>query len=175
MERALSSRRIYEGRVINLRIDTVILPDGKQTRREIVEHRGAVAIVPRLDNGKIILLRQFRKAVERYLFEVPAGTLGENETPKACAHRELLEETGYRAGRMRRLASFYLAPGYSTELLHAYLAARLTPAVREPEADEFIEIVTVPLSKALHWIDVGKIRDAKSISALLLMSRRKKH
>ncbi len=174
MEKALHSRRIYEGRIINLRIDTVVLPDGKQTKREIVEHPGAVAIVPQLDNGDIVLLKQFRKAVEKELLEIPAGTLGEDESPRLCANRELVEETGYKASRLTRLSSFYLAPGYSTELLHVYLATSLTSGERKLESDEFIEVTSVSLEDALHWIDTGKIRDAKSISALLLTSRRMK-
>lgn len=173
MEKVLSSRRIYEGRVINLRIDTVALPDGKQTKREIVEHPGAVAIMPQLDDGNIVLLRQFRKAVGEELFEIPAGTLGVDESPRACARRELIEETGYKASRLIRLASFYLAPGYSSELLHVYLAAGLTSGERKLEADEFIEVIIVSLDAALHWIDTGKILDVKTIAALLLISRRK--
>jgi len=174
VEKVLSSRRVYDGHVINLRVDTVLLPDSKQTTREIVEHPGAVAIVPKLGDEDIVLVRQFRKAVGKYLLEVPAGTVEENETPRACAHRELLEETGYRAKKLTRLASFYLAPGYSTELLHVYLASSLIHVTRKPEADEFIETVIVPFDKALHWIQTGEICDAKSISALLLTSRRKK-
>ena len=171
MERVTSSRRIYDGRVINLRIDTVVLRDGSKTQREIVEHPGAVAIVPQLDKGDVVLVRQFRKSVEDELFEIPAGTLKKDEAPRACARRELLEETGYRARRLVRLASFYLAPGYSTELLHAYLAFGLTPGVGSPEADESIDVIKIPFEDALKWIDRGKIKDAKSISALLLTSR----
>jgi len=174
MEEVLSSRMIYKGHIVNLRVDTVVLPNGKQTQREIVEHPGAVAIVPQLDNGNVLLLRQFRKAAEKELLEVPAGTLATNENPRDCALRELVEETGFRAGRLARLASFYLAPGYSTELLHVYLASHLSPGARKLEEDEFIEVFSVPLDGALHWIDTGKIRDAKSIAALLLTSWKRK-
>ncbi len=171
MEKVLSSRRIYQGRVINLRIDITTLPDGTQAKREIIEHPGAVAIVPQLDNGDIVLLRQFRKAAERELLEIPAGTLRRNENPRSCAHRELVEETGYRARILVKLSSFYLAPGYSTELLHTYLASSLTLGKPRPDTDEFLETIEVPFNDALHWIDTGKIRDAKSISALLLTLR----
>ena len=171
-EKTLSSERIYEGCIINLRVDTVQLPDGGQSRREIVEHRGAVAIVPLLDDGRVILVKQFRKTAQKHLFEIPAGTLDANESPEACALRELLEETGYHAGKLTKLAAFYLAPGYSTELLHTYLARSLTPSEQHLEADEFAEPITVSLEEALQWIDEGRIQDAKTISALLITWRR---
>ncbi|GIV19231.1 MAG: ADP-ribose pyrophosphatase [Armatimonadota bacterium] len=167
-EEVLRSERVYEGRVVNLRVDTVRLPNGKTSQREIVEHRGAVAIVPLLDKETVLMIRQFRLAVNEELLEVPAGTLEPDEPPEVCAARELEEETGYRAGALRQLFSQYLAPGYSQEILHVFLAQGLEKTVQRTEEDENVEVVPVPLSRAVDMVLSGEIRDAKTIAALLV-------
>jgi len=171
MSQTIRSEYIYRGRVVTLRIDTVRMPDGRETKREVVEHHGAVAIVPRLDNQTILLIRQFRQAVGETLLEIPAGTLEDGEDADACAARELVEETGYRAGRLRRMFSQYLAPGYSNEVLHAYLGEELTASYAAPDADEEIEIVPVRVVDVEPMILDGRIKDAKSIAALLVALR----
>ncbi len=170
-EHVTSARRIYEGKVVNLRVDTVVLPGGKTSEREIVEHRGAVALVPITPGGHVVLVRQWRTPAQAVLLEIPAGTLEEGEDPEACAHRELGEEVNFAAGRMTKMCEMYTAPGYSTELIHLYLAQELTPMQGTPDADEFLDIVTLSLSDAIDKIDTGEIRDAKSISGLLMAAR----
>jgi ADP-ribose pyrophosphatase len=167
----VSSEYIYRGRVVTLRIDTVITADGRETRREIVEHHGAVAIVPMLDADTVLLIRQYRPAVDEDLLEIPAGTIEEGENPDATAARELEEEIGYRAGSLRRLFSQYLAPGYSSEVLHAYLGKDLSPSRTNFDADEEIEVVPVSITEIEPMILDGRIRDSKSIAALLVTLR----
>lgn len=169
--KTLQSEYIYRGRVVSLRLDTVQMPNGHVVKREVVEHHGAVAIVPRLDARTILLIRQYRPAVGEALLEIPAGTLEEGEEADACAARELEEEIGYRAGRLRRMFSQYLAPGYSSEVLHAYLAEQLTRSHAKPDEDEEIEVVPVQASEIEAMILDGRIKDAKSIAALLVALR----
>jgi ADP-ribose pyrophosphatase len=147
------------------------MPDGKETKREVVEHHGAVAIVPRLDSETVLLIRQFRQAVGEVLLEIPAGTLEDGEDPDDCAARELEEEIGYTAGTMRRMFSQYLAPGYSNEVLHAYFAEGLVQTQTHADEDEEIEVVPVKVSDIEPMILDGRIKDAKSIAALLVALR----
>ena len=167
-EVVLNSRRIYEGRVVSLRVDTVTLPGGRTATREIVEHRAAAVIVPLDGMGNVLLERQFRKAVDSILLEIPAGVLEAGEAAEDGARRELEEETGYRAGRLERLGGFYSSPGFCTEFLHAFLATELTPGPARTEADEDIEPVWVPLARIRELIASGEVRDAKSVASLLL-------
>ncbi len=171
IEKTVCSKLIYSGRVVNLRLDTVELPDGKRTTREVVEHRGAVAIVPLLDSEKILMVRQYRQPAGESLLEIPAGTLDSGEYPEQCAYRELIEETGYKAGRLRKMFSSYLAPGYSSEMLHTFLAEDLTAVGAKTEEDEFLEIVIVKIADALGKIELGEIKDAKTICGLLMAQR----
>jgi len=164
----IHSERIFQGRVVNLRVDTIRLPNGKLSQREIVEHRGAVAIVPLLDDETTLMIKQFRLAVNEVLLEVPAGTLEPGEPPEECAHRELEEETGYRAGTLQRLFSQYLAPGYSQEILHVFLARDLQPTAQRTEEDENVEVVPMPIHRAVEMVLAGEIKDAKTIAALLV-------
>lgn len=168
-EPTISSQRIYEGRVLNLRVDTVRLPSGRTTEREIVEHGGCVAIVALDDEDNVLLVRQFRKAVDRDLLEIPAGGIEPREDPAACVQRELGEETGYMAGRIERVGGFYSSPGFCTEYMHLYLAHDLTPSPLAPEEDESIEVVKVPFAEAIQMIGRGEICDAKSIAGLLVV------
>ena len=167
-EEVIRSERIFQGRVVNLRVDTVRLPNGRVSQREIVEHRGAVAIVPMLDSDTVLMIRQFRLAVNEVLLEVPAGTLEPGEPAEVCAARELEEETGYRAGCLRKLFSQYLAPGYSQEILHVFLAQELQKTVQKMDDDENVEVVPMPLHRAVDLVLKGEIRDAKTIAALLV-------
>jgi ADP-ribose pyrophosphatase len=173
----IESIKVFEGRLISVRKDTVKLPNGRTSTREVVVHPGAVAIVPMLEDGRVILVKQYRHAVGKILMEIPAGTLHPDETPEECALRELREEIGYSAGRLEKLTSVYLAPGYSTELIHLFLATDLQPAEGETDEDEFLKPVTLTLDEAIAQISDGEIQDAKTVAALLLvwskqMSRR---
>ncbi len=170
-EELIESRVLYQGRVVTLRIDTVRLPNGHITQREIVEHRGAVAIVPLMDADTVLLIRQYRQAVGETLLEIPAGTLEPGEPPDRCAERELQEETGYRASTLKRLFNQYLAPGYSQEVLHVYLAEGLTPASQQTDEDESVEVVPTPLEHIPPMILNGEIKDAKTIAGLLMALR----
>ena len=167
----VASEYVYRGRVVTLRIDTVRAADGREFKREVVEHKGAVAIVPRLDSETFLLIRQFRQAVGETLLEIPAGTLEADEDIDACAARELEEETGFRAGSLRKMFSQYLAPGYSSEVLHAYLATDLEESADNLDEDEEIEVVPVAISDVEPMILDGRIKDAKSIAALLVALR----
>ena len=162
----MSSKRIYEGRVLNLRADEVKMENGTIAIRETVEHRGAAAIVPILDGGNVILVRQFRYPIGSDLLEIPAGTLQANELPDVCAARELEEETGYRPGKITKIADCFVAPGYSTEKIRIYLAQGLTKTRTNLDEDEMIELEQMPFSTALDKVRTGEIRDAKSIVGL---------
>jgi ADP-ribose diphosphatase len=167
MERTLSSQRVYEGRAVKLRIDTVRKPNGKVTTREIVEHADAVAVVVLDSRDRVILVRQYRKAVGKTLLEVPAGGVDPGEQPINTVRRELQEEIGYLPNKIDRLGGFYSAPGYCTEYLHLYLATYLIPSKLEAEDTDEIEVVRVPLTKIPDLIASGEIADAKSVAGLL--------
>ena len=167
----IATRRAYTGRVISLDVDTVRFPDGSTGQLEIVRHPGASAIVPFLsDPGgadpQLLLLKQYRYAADTTLYEVPAGRLDAGETPLACAHRELLEETGCRAERMEHLFTMFTTPGFTDEKIHLFLATGLIAGEAKREPDEFIEVERVPLSKALSMIKDGVIQDAKTALAI---------
>lgn len=171
-EITVASERIYNGRVINLRVDTVALPGGQHYKREIVEHRGAVAIAALDAEGDVLLVQQFRKAAGRQLLELPAGTLEPGEDPLRCARRELEEETGFRARQWERLAAFYTSPGFSTELLHLYLARDLEAGRAANEVDEHLQLVKMSVADARRMIDTGEICDAKTIVGILMVRER---
>lgn len=171
-EELVSSERVYEGRIVNLRVDRVRLPSGRVTSREIVEHRGAVAIVALDGEENVLLVNQFRTAVGEELLELPAGTLEPGEEPKVCAFRELREETGYVAEHLEELYVFYASPGFSNERIWLYLATGLMQRSQDPQADEIIEVVRVPLDRALEMVHTGEIRDGKSVLGLLAAKAR---
>lgn len=168
-ERVRSTRRIYDGRVVSLRVDEVELPSGRRAQREIVEHRGAVAVVPVID-GDVLLVRQHRTAVGRALLEIPAGTIEPGEAVEACLQRELAEEVGMRAGRIAHVVTFYPSPGFLTEVVHLYVADDLSPHRLQAE-EEDLAVVRVPLARARSLAADGEIVDAKSIIGLLLVTR----
>jgi ADP-ribose pyrophosphatase len=167
MEKTLSSQRIYDGRAVKLRVDTVRKPSGKTTTREIVEHSDAVAVVVLDSRDRVILVRQYRKAVGKTLLEIPAGGVDAGEQPIISVRRELQEEIGYLPNKIDKLGGFYSAPGYCTEYLHLYLATYLIPSRLEAEDTDEIEVVRVPLAKISDLIASGEIADAKSIAGLL--------
>lgn len=167
VEELLDSRMAYEGRLINLRVDSVKLPSGRETTREIVEHNGAVVIVAVDAEDHVLLVRQYRSAVGEALIELPAGTKEPDEDPLQCAHRELREETGYGARRMDELGGFYAGPGYSTEYLHLFLATDLKPVGDIMDEDEIMNVFRVPLAEIPGMIDRGEVRDSKSVAGLL--------
>jgi len=166
-ERVVESKRIYEGRVVNLREDSLLLPDGRRFAREVVEHKGCVAALPFLDQDTIVLVKQYRHPTGEVLLEIPAGTIQSGEDPEDCMRRELIEETGYRPRRLEALLTLYLAPGYSSELARIYLATDLVELKVNPDEDEFIEVVALHLSKALEMVFESKIRDAKTACTIL--------
>jgi ADP-ribose pyrophosphatase len=166
-EATVASQRVYEGWLVNLRVDTVRLENDRLTRREIVEHPGAVAVVALDDDDSVLLVRQFRKPAEKELLEIPAGTLEAGEEPIACARRELKEETGYRAGCLEQVGGFYSSPGFCTEYIRLYLATGLQKGRSAPEDDEAIEIIKVPLSDLPALLSQGEICDGKTIAGLL--------
>ena len=171
-EPAIESRMVFRGRLINVRIDSVRLPNGNIGQREIVEHGGSVAIVPLDEHNNVLLVGQYRRPPEQVLLEVPAGGIDEGESPEDAVHRELQEETGYTAGRLQHLASFWMSPGFCTEKMHAFLATELKPGPPHQEEDENIQVEQVPLDKVLQLIQGGEIVDAKSIAFLLLAVER---
>ncbi|SHJ64902.1 NUDIX hydrolase [Tepidibacter formicigenes] len=167
-EKTMSSEKIYNGKVINLRVDTVELPQHKYQKREIVEHPGAVAILALTEKKEVILVKQFRKPVEETLLELPAGKLELGEDPKECAIRELKEETGYEAEKIKFSNLFYTSAGFSNEKMYLYLATGLKEGQSCPDEDEYIEVFKVKISEALDMIKKGEIKDAKTIIGILL-------
>jgi len=167
-EPTISSKRIYEGHIINVRVDTVRMPSGRDATREIVEHSHAVCIVPIDDDGNVVLVRQFRKPAESALLEVPAGGVEEGEVSEEAVLRELQEEIGYTADKLEHLSSFWVAPGWATEYMHAYLATGLRASKLQGDDDENIEVVRVPFDQAVTMFKTGEINDGKTIASLLL-------
>ena len=167
-EEKLSSRSVFEGRVVSVRVDEVRLPGGGSAIREVVDHRPAVVIVPLDECGRVIMVRQYRYAVGETLLEAPAGIVEEGEEPCETAQRELQEEVGRIAGDLRKLGEFWATPGFCNEMMHAYVARDLRHSVLDADDDENITVVAVPINDALDMIAAGEIRDAKTIAALLL-------
>ena len=174
MEKTLSSQLIFDGRAVKLRLDTVQTPGGRQTTREIVEHADCVAIVAVDAEDNVLLVKQFRKPVEKELLEIPAGGINPGERPEAAVRREMREETGYLPRKLTRLGGFYSAPGYCSEYLYLYLATDLISSQLYAEDTEEISLVRVPTNQILSIITLGGICDAKSIAGLLiyLLSRK---
>lgn len=166
-EETLSSRLIYEGQVVKLRVDTVKMPDGRETTREIVEYNDCVAIIAIDADDNVLLVEQFRKPVEKVLLEIPAGGIDPGEDPVTTVGRELREETGYLPRNVERLGGFYSAPGYSSEYLYLYLATDLTSSPLHAEDTDSIRLVRVPVAQISDLITSGSICDAKSIAGLL--------
>ncbi len=167
MEQTISSKQIYDGKALKLRVDTVETSGGKTTTREIVEHSDCVAIVAMDGKDNVILVKQFRKAAGKTLLEIPAGGINADEQPIEAVKRELQEEIGFLPKKIDKLGGFFSAPGYCTEYLHLYLATQLEPSRLEAEDTAEIEVVEKPLSQIPNLISSGEICDAKSIAGLM--------
>jgi len=164
-------RTIFQGRIVNLGVETATLPNGKQVELEVIRHPGAAAVVPVHEDGSVTLVHQYRHAGGGMHHEVPAGVLEPNETPLQCAQRELSEEVQLQAEQLTPLGRIYTTPGFTDEQIHLFLAQDLRPSDGKPEADEFIKVVRIPLSDALEWIRDGDISDGKTICALHLTAQ----
>ena len=162
MIQVLGTRRIFKGRIVGLRVDDVVYPNGNRSSVEVVEHNGGVSIIAMPEPTKIVLVRQFRPAIGRELWEVPAGKLEDGEDPTLAAERELIEETGYRCASIKKLCSFYTAPGFCSELLHLYLAEGLTAGPAQPEDDEVLHARLFDLDELSAMIDRDEVPDAKT-------------
>ena len=164
-------REIYKGRVVDLRVERVTLPNGHELEIEIVRHPGAAAVVPITADGDVILIRQYRHAAGGFIYEIPAGKLDKGEPPEKCADRELTEEAGVVAGKTTRLGSIVTTPGFTDEVIHLFLAEDLRPAKTSHEPDEVITTLRRPLHTCLDMVARGEIIDGKSICALFLADR----
>jgi ADP-ribose pyrophosphatase len=167
----LKSEVIFAGRAFTIRRDSLRLPDGHETKLDIVEHVGSVVIIPIDDDGNLLFVRQYRHAAGLDLLELPAGTLNEGELPLECARREIREETGMAADKIEHLGGFYLAPGYSTEYMNVYLGTDLRKDPLVPDADEILSVEYLPLNQVLKMVEEGKIPDAKTLAALFLIKK----
>ena len=168
----IASHRIFSGKIVSLDVDQIKYPDGSPGEVEIIRHPGAAAILPFLsdpagDDPQILLIRQYRYAADGYLYEIPAGKLDKDESPDHCAARELREETGCTAEKIEHLFTTFTTPGFTDEQIHIYMAVGLTQGESATEAHEFLEVERVTLSRALHMIQQGDIRDAKTALAIL--------
>lgn len=166
-ESTLATKRAYRGRLLDVREDAVRLPGGRQARRETIRHPGAAAVVPFLDRKTIVLVRQYRYALARHFYEIPAGKIDAGETPLRTAKRELQEECGYAAREWHRMVTIHPCIGYSDERIVLYLARRLTLVGHALDEDEHLELVTMPFARALRWVREGRITDAKSVIGLM--------
>ena len=162
---------VYHGKVFELIRENVTLENGTTTDVEFIEHPGATAVIPFLDDKRIVLLKQYRHALKKYIWEIPAGTLDPQEEIINCAKRELIEETGYSAAQWHRLGEITPEPGYSDERIHIFLATELQPADQNLDEDEVIQVQAVDFLKALEMMGDGEIQDAKSIAGLFLASQ----
>lgn len=170
-ERVLGGKRAFEGKLISVRVDEVELADGRRTRREVVQHPGAVAILP-WDGERLTLVRQWRHPTGGELLEIPAGTLEADERPAATARRELAEECGLAAATWEEGPRFWTAPGFCDELMHLFLATGLSEVAGEPAEDEGISVEKLTLGEALAAIEDGRISDAKSMVGIYWLARR---
>jgi ADP-ribose pyrophosphatase len=171
LPKIISSQKVFSGRVFNVTVDTV--REGELTyQREVVHHHGSAVILPVFDDGTVALVRQYRHPAVRYLLEAPAGTLADGERPEDGAARELQEELGLTAGRLEKLSEFFVSPGFCEEKMWVYLATELIEGQQNPEEDEVLEVVRLPIDDALEMISSSEIQDAKTIIALMLAAPR---
>lgn len=174
-DKTLSSKIVFDGRAVKLRVDTIQMPDGRQTTREIVEHGACIAVIAVDKDDNILLVSQYRDAVGKELLEIPAGGVDPGEDAETAVKREMQEETGYLPRKLVKLGGYYLAPGYSTEYMHLYFAADLVPGRLVAEDTEDITVVKVPVSQIRKLLTSGKISDGKSIAGLyMFLEHRKK-
>jgi ADP-ribose pyrophosphatase len=168
----INRNTIYHGRAFNVRRDEVRMQNQHTAYLDIIEHVGAVTILPLDNEGRILFIRQYRHATGQVLLELPAGTLDPAELPENCALREIREETGYAAGKLIKIGEFFLAPGYSTEYMHVFLASDLRPDPLPGDEDEFISLEPIPIQQAYDMALNGGLQDGKSLAALLLAQPR---
>jgi ADP-ribose pyrophosphatase len=168
----LDHRTVYRGRILTLVVDRIIEPSGIEVEREVVRHRGAAVILPLTQDHEVVLVRQFRYAVERFIWEVPAGHVASGERPEETAERELVEETGYYPHRLEKLAAVYPSPGFSDEVMHIFLATQLEKGPASPEADESIEVGHFAIEDALTMVSEAPFSDGKTLLSLMLMRNR---
>jgi ADP-ribose pyrophosphatase len=168
MPEVIRTEHPYRGRIVQVRVDEVRREDGHPMRLEVVEHSPSVGIVPLREDGRVVLIRQYRHATGEDLLEIPAGSVDPGESGEECAQRELAEEIGFRARRIARLGGFYLCPGYLTEFMEIYLAQGLQPATATPDEDEQIDLAEMSLEEALRLSARGELRDGKTIAALAM-------
>ncbi|MCE9644361.1 MAG: NUDIX hydrolase [Chloroflexi bacterium] len=164
----IRSETLLKGRAFLIRRDTLKTPDGRETKFDIIEHGGSVILVPVDKDGNLLFVRQYRHAAGKDLLELPAGTLEDGEDPALCAAREIREETGFAADQIEKIGDFYLAPGYSTEFMHVFLARELKYDPLDADDDEFLSVETVSFTEAIQMAERGEMPDAKSLAALLL-------
>ena len=157
---------IYKGKIIDLSVETVTLPNGATADLEVIAHPGAAAVVPMKDDRTVVMVRQYRHAVGGFIYEIPAGKLHPGEDPRDCAVREVEEETGYRVGWLEPILSFLTTPGFTNEIIHIFAGYELSPGTQNLGADEVLEIIEMPLDQAIARINDGEIRDAKTIIGL---------
>ena len=170
-EKTISSKVIYEGGMVTLQVDQVELPNGKTSTRDIVKHQGSVGVIAFTDDDRILMVRQFRKPLDKIILEIPAGKLEKGEDPEVCASRELEEETGYKAGKIEHLMSFYTSPGYTNELKHLYKATELRVGQVNPDEDEFVELEKLTYGECLEAVEAGEICDVKTMFAIHLWEK----
>ena len=173
-EKTTKSEKIFEGKVVKLRVDTVELPNKQYSKREIIEHSGGACVVALTDDKKVVLVRQYRKAVEDFLLEVPAGKLEYNEDPLECVRRELKEETGYQSKNIEFLCEFYPSPGYTSEKIYIYLARDLIKGRQDLDDGEYLEVEEIELEKIMDMIDTNEIIDGKTITGILMAQNKLK-
>lgn len=166
-ETRIQSESVYEGSFLKARRDTVRLPDGSTAQREYIVHPGAVVVIPLLEDGSVLMERQFRYPVDRVMTEFPAGKLDPGEDPLVCARRELLEETGYTARQWAYAGALHLAIAYSTEVIHIFFARDLTEGTQQLDKDEFLEVITMPTDELLLACQQGRLTDAKTLTCTL--------
>lgn len=167
-EKTINTQQIFNGHIVNLRVDTVLLPDGNTSTRELIEHPGGVGIIAIDKNKQVFLVKQFRKPFEKTVLEIPAGKLEYGEEPLIAAKRELEEEIGYRADKIIPLGKFYSSPGFCNESIHLYLASELVPVSQKLDADEFLEVIKIDFDTLCNDVLSGKIFDGKTAIATLI-------
>lgn len=172
-EKKISGEGVYDGIFLKMKRDTVSLPDGQHAVREYLEHPGAVAILAVLDDGRILLERQYRYPIAQAVIEIPAGKLNAGEDPLLCAQRELQEETGYTAKHWSKIRRIHPVISYSTEFIDIYLAEGLSPGPARLDEEEFLDVFAAPLEELLHWVEMGKITDVKTIISTYWLERRR--
>lgn len=171
-EKTIHTKEVYDGKIVKLQVDDVILPDGKEAKREIVRHSGAVAVIPITKEGKIVLVEQYRKPLDKSIIEIPAGKLEQGESSESTALRELEEETGYTTKKLSYVTSFYTSPGFADEIIYLYFTDELEELTQKVQGDEdeFIEIIEVTLEEANAFVKEQRIHDSKTNYAILYLN-----